>query len=92
MASSHQGSGQGGQSQGGQSQGIHPGAQGTQFTENQELAHSLKGIDFPAKREDIVNHARRNGAGENIIGRLNELPDEEFGNVAQVMEVAGSKR
>jgi hypothetical protein len=81
-----------GQERGSHAQGIHPGAQGTQFTENQELAHSLKGIDFPAKREEIVNYARSNGAPDNIIGRLNELPDEEYGNVAQVMELVGGKR
>lgn len=72
-------------------QSIHPGARGTQFTENQEIAHAMKGIDFPATRQDLVNQAQRNGAPQTIIGRLQELPDEEFGNAAAVMEVVGQK-
>lgn len=63
--------------------------QGVQSTERQEITQAIKGIDFPASREEIVTQARQNKAPQNIIGRLNKLPDEEFTSLARVLDLAG---
>ncbi len=44
----------------------------------QEIAKMLKGIDFPAEKEDLVEHARDNGADPEIVEMLQEMPEEEF--------------
>ena len=38
----------------------------------------LKGIDFPAEKEDLVEHARDNGADPEIVEMLQEMPEAEF--------------
>lgn len=49
----------------------------------------LKGIDFPAKKNDLVKHARKNKAGEDVIGMLKQMPEHEYGNMADVMKGYG---
>ena len=44
----------------------------------QEITKMLKGIDFPAEKEDLVEHARDNGADPEIVEMLQEMPEEEF--------------
>lgn len=43
-----------------------------------QLAVYLKGIDFPAKKDEIVEHAKANGAPENVMSFLNRLPDRDY--------------
>lgn len=56
------------------------------------VAQHLKGIDFPVKRDDLVKHAQKNDAGEDILGVLKSLPDQEYNNMADVMKAYGEER
>jgi hypothetical protein len=38
----------------------------------------LKGIDYPASNEDLVKHAERQGADENVLDVLWRIPDREY--------------
>lgn len=38
----------------------------------------LKGMGYPAARERLVEHARGNGAGEDVLGLLGSLQDRTF--------------
>jgi hypothetical protein len=49
-----------------------------------DLAHSFKGAKFPISKKDLANLARKNGAAEEVIETIEELPDEEFDSVVQV--------
>ena len=49
----------------------------------------LEGIDFPALKDDIVDHAEDNNAPQEIIDVLEQLPDEEFNNMADVLSGIG---
>ncbi|WP_275629520.1 DUF2795 domain-containing protein [Pseudomonas sp. 273] len=45
----------------------------------------LKGIDFPANREMLVDQARGNGADSSVIETIGKLPDKDYENMADVM-------
>lgn len=43
-----------------------------------QLQKHLKGVDYPASKEELIEHAKQNGADENAIAVLEQLPDEEY--------------
>ncbi len=53
------------------------------------IARSLKGIDFPVGKRDLVEHARKNNADQEVIEVLQQLPDREYGNMADVEKGVG---
>ncbi|HEV2778890.1 MAG TPA: DUF2795 domain-containing protein [Actinophytocola sp.] len=38
----------------------------------------LSGVDYPASREDLVEHARKKGADEEVLRKLEAMPDRTF--------------
>jgi hypothetical protein len=54
-----------------------------------EVEKSLKGIDFPAKKQDLVKHAQKRGADEKVIETIKDLPEDEFHNAADVAKAIG---
>jgi hypothetical protein len=46
----------------------------------------LRGVRFPAKKDDIVHAARQNGAPTDIIGALGRLPATEFASTQEVID------
>jgi hypothetical protein len=38
----------------------------------------LGGIDYPASKQDIVSTAEGNGADENVLTALKNIPDQEY--------------
>ncbi len=62
------------------------GLQGHSVT---DITHALKGIQFPASREDIVKQAEANKAPDDVRKTLDRLPqDGEYGTIAEVMHAA----
>ena len=53
------------------------------------IAHHLKGIDFPAGRDDLVKHAQKNDADEEILEVIRQMPDQKYGSMADVMKGVG---
>jgi hypothetical protein len=51
-----------------------------------DVEKTLKGLDFPADKETILNKARENGAGDDEISVLEELPEKEYGDMAEIDE------
>lgn len=49
-----------------------------------QLQKHLKGINYPASKEDLINHAQQLGADEDAIAALEQLPDQEFDSPTQV--------
>ena len=54
-----------------------------------ELQKHLKGIDYPANKQKLIETARRGGAGREIIDLLQRFPDRDFGSPREVMEAYG---
>jgi hypothetical protein len=56
------------------------------------VARYLSGIDFPCRKGDLVRHAKNNGAEEEVLQVLQELPEQEYGNMADVVRGYGEAR
>ena len=54
-----------------------------------QLQKHLKGVEYPASRQDLVSVAERNGADENVRAALEALPDEQYKNPAEVSGAIG---
>ena len=61
------------------------------MTNPANVATYLKGIDYPAKKDDLVQHAKKNGAESEVIDE-NRMPEQEYGNMADVMKGYGDTR
>ncbi len=38
----------------------------------------LGGMHYPARKTELIEHAKNNGAAGDVIGALETLPDEEY--------------
>jgi len=50
-----------------------------------EVTKSLKGVTFPADKDELLDYARESGAEEDVIEFMQEMPEEEFESMADVM-------
>ena len=50
----------------------------------------LGGMDYPAGKEKLVEHARGQGADENVISTLEQLPDREYDGPSGVTKEIGN--
>lgn len=57
-----------------------------------QLQKWLKGLDYPARKDEIVGHARRMGGDEEAVKTLEKLPDEEYQTPTDVSEAVGKIR
>lgn len=55
------------------------------------VTHFLKGIDFPAKRDDLLRHAKRNHAEQEVLDEIQAMPEQEYGSMADVMKGFGKR-
>jgi hypothetical protein len=53
------------------------------------VTHHLKGMAFPASKAKLLERARNNGAGQDVLEALECFPDEEFESLADVLRVYG---
>jgi len=51
-----------------------------------QIQKYLKGVDYPATREQLIDNAKKLGADENICASLEQLPDEDFQTPAEVSQ------
>jgi hypothetical protein len=56
------------------------------------IAHYLSGIDFPCHKANLVEHARNNNADNAVLETLEDLPEGEYANMADVMKGYGEER
>jgi hypothetical protein len=49
----------------------------------------LGGMHYPAKKDEIVKHAKSKGADDNVMDTLEELPDDNFETPADVSKAIG---
>ena len=55
-----------------------------------ELQKYLKGMNYPAGKQDLVNHAQNNGADDDTISMLEQLPDQQYETAADVSKEIGN--
>jgi Protein of unknown function (DUF2795) len=49
----------------------------------------LKGLDYPASKDELIQCAENEGADERVRAVLERLPEEEFGTPADVSKAIG---
>lgn len=49
----------------------------------------LKGMDFPADRDQLIKHAEQNGAERDVLDVLKQMPEQQYDNMADVMKGYG---
>ena len=54
-----------------------------------EVQKNLKGVSYPASKDDLVAAAEQNGAGEELLAQLRSLDKEQFDSPADVMGALG---
>jgi Protein of unknown function (DUF2795) len=43
-----------------------------------DIQKALAGMDYPARKDDIVRHAEQNGAGKDVLDALRTIDDREY--------------
>lgn len=56
-----------------------------------DFTHALQGANFPAGKNDLMDLAEQNGAGEHILRAIQDLPDDDFQSMADVMRGYGEE-
>jgi hypothetical protein len=51
-----------------------------------QIQKYLKGVNYPASKQDLIRNAKKNGADENVCASLEQLPDEDFQTPADVSQ------
>ncbi len=54
-----------------------------------ELEKYLKGVDFPASKDNLIEKARANGAPEEVIDMINDLSEDNFNSPIDVSKAFG---
>ena len=52
----------------------------------------LKGLDYPASKQDLIECARREGADENVLYTLGRLPERTYHGPNAISEEIGQLR
>jgi hypothetical protein len=55
-----------------------------------EVQKYLKGVDYPAFRSDLVAHAEEQGADDDVLDLLEQIPDNEYETPAEVSKAVGN--
>jgi hypothetical protein len=55
-----------------------------------QLQKYLKGMNYPARKADLLKRAEQNGADDQVRSTLEQLPDQEFDSAADVSKAIGA--
>jgi hypothetical protein len=55
-----------------------------------EMEKFLKGVDYPAKKDDLIKKAEQNGADEPMRTIWQHLPDKQLNSLAQVSKAVAA--
>jgi hypothetical protein len=54
-----------------------------------QLQKFLGGIDYPARKQDLIKMAQKAGADQNVMNTLKSLPREDFNSPNDISEAIG---
>ena len=49
-----------------------------------EVQKSLKDIDYPVHKKDLIQHAKKHGANDKVLAVLESLPEKEYKSATEV--------
>ncbi|MCP3722967.1 DUF2795 domain-containing protein [Paraburkholderia sp. CNPSo 3272] len=56
-----------------------------------EVQKALKGANYPADKNSLIDAARANGADDDVMKRLDALPEQEYQSPADVSKAVGNE-
>jgi hypothetical protein len=54
-----------------------------------QLQKHLKGMDYPASKQDLIDHAKKNGADENALSVLEKIAEDQYETPTDVNKAVG---
>lgn len=54
-----------------------------------QLQKFLKGMEYPASKEDLIKHAKKQGADNKVMETLQQIPDDEYEKPTDVNHAIG---
>lgn len=51
----------------------------------------LKGIDFPAQKKDLIQHAKKNQAEKDVMDLIQNMEERDYESMADVMKSYGKE-
>jgi Protein of unknown function (DUF2795) len=54
-----------------------------------QLQKFLGGIDYPARKDDLIKRAQKSGADQNVMNTLKSLPRDDFNSPNDISEAIG---
>ncbi|MEA5619198.1 DUF2795 domain-containing protein [Cronbergia sp. UHCC 0137] len=55
-----------------------------------EVQKHLKGVDYPAEKQELIKHAQQQGADKQVLSLLEQLPEgEEYGDPTELNKAIG---
>lgn len=54
-----------------------------------QIQKFLKGMNYPASKEEVISHAKEHGADKEVLNTLNRMSDDEFETPADVSKAIG---
>ena len=64
-------------------------AQGMGGHSTSNVMHHLKGVSFPATRDDLSKLAKKNHADKEIMDVIHKMPEQEYASVAEILKGGG---
>jgi len=55
-----------------------------------EVERYLKGINYPAPKNELVKHAQKQGAEKEVLETINHLPNRTFQSPIEVNQAIGA--
>ena len=55
-----------------------------------QLEKYLKGVDYPASKNDLIKQAQQNGADQRVLETLKQLPDRSYEGPAGISKAIGN--
>lgn len=57
-----------------------------------EIFKALKGMNYPASKQDLVQKAKQNNASQDVIQTIEKLPQDQFNSPTDVQKAWGQGR
>lgn len=54
-----------------------------------DVEKSLRGVDYPAKKQDLIKHAQSQGAEPQVMDTLKQLPEQTFDSPTSIAKAIG---
>ena len=57
-----------------------------------QVEKSIKGIRFPASRQDLMDQAESNNANDDVLNILENIPDKQFNSPVDISKAIGKMK